>query len=56
MSLGLTCPVEGCSATCEGETEDEVMELAEEHAADKHPDLELDKDTVREIKANIKEV
>jgi|AntRauTorcE11898_2_1112593.scaffolds.fasta_scaffold00070_67 predicted small metal-binding protein len=56
MTERLECPVEGCHATIEGETEQEVMAQAEEHAASSHPELELDDETVENIESNITEV
>lgn len=56
MTLELVCPVDGCDATCSGETEDDILEQATEHAEDAHPDLELDDDTVATIKDEIEEV
>ena len=42
----LECLVDGCSATIEAETEQEVMAQSEEHAKSSHPELELDDETV----------
>ncbi|MFO8114384.1 MAG: DUF1059 domain-containing protein [Halorubrum sp.] len=56
MTKRLECPMEGCHATIEGETEQEVMAQAEEHAGSSHPELELDDETVETIKSNITEV
>jgi len=56
MSLELTCPIDGCDAVCAGESEDEILEQAEAHAADAHPDLELDDATVQTLKDGIEEV
>lgn len=55
MSKRLDCPLEGCHASIEGETEDEIMAQAEEHAASAHPDLELDAETVETIRSSIRE-
>ena len=52
----LECPVDGCSATIEAETEEEVMAQAEEHAGGSHPELELDDETVEEIRSSIIQV
>ncbi|WP_435073249.1 DUF1059 domain-containing protein [Halorubrum sp. HHNYT27] len=49
----LECPIDGCSATIEAETEEEVMAQAKEHANSSHPDLELDDETVENIRSNI---
>lgn len=56
MTKRLDCFVEGCHETIEGETEEEVVGKATEHAQNEHPDLELDDETVMEIKSNIKDV
>lgn len=56
MSQQLHCVVEGCDASITEESEEEVLETAEEHAAEAHPDLELDEETVETIKENIEEV
>lgn len=48
--------MDGCHATIEGETEDEVMSQAGDHAASSHPELEMDDETVENIKSNIKDV
>ena len=42
----LECLVDGCSATIEAETEQEVMAQSEEHAKSSHPEVELDDETV----------
>ena len=52
----LECPIDGCSAVIESETEQEVMTQAEEHAGESHPDLELDDETVESIRSSIIEV
>jgi predicted small metal-binding protein len=56
MTKKLECPLEGCHATIEAETEQEVMAQAEEHAASSHPELELDEETVENIRSNIQDV
>ncbi|MDG5775654.1 DUF1059 domain-containing protein [Haloarculaceae archaeon H-GB2-1] len=56
MSLELDCPVDGCTGVCTGESESEVMEQAEAHVNDAHPDLELDEETVEGLKASIESV
>lgn len=53
MTRKLECIVDGCTATIEAESDDAVMEHASEHAADAHPDLDLDEPTVRELRSNI---
>ena len=52
----LECIVDGCSATIEAETEEEVMAQAEEHAKSSHPEVELDDETVDKIKSSIIQV
>jgi predicted small metal-binding protein len=56
MTKKLECPVDGCHATIEAQTEEEVMAQAEDHAASSHPELELDDETVANIRSNIKDV
>lgn len=56
MTKRLDCPLEGCHARIEGETEDQIMGQAQQHAANVHPDLELDEETVEEIRSQIKTV
>lgn len=56
MARELHCVVEGCDASINEETEEEVLEAAEEHATEAHPDLELDEETVETIRDNIEEV
>jgi predicted small metal-binding protein len=52
----LECPIDGCSATIEAETEEAIMDQAEEHASSSHPDLELDDETVETIRSSIIQV
>lgn len=56
MTKRLECPIEGCHATIEAETEQEVMAQVEEHANGSHPDLELDDETVEDIRSKITDV
>ena len=56
MSKQLNCPMEGCHASIEADSEDEVMAQAQAHAESAHPELELDEETVASIKAQIKDV
>lgn len=56
MSHELECVIDGCDAEIHEDSEEEVLEAAEEHAAEAHPDLELDDETVEVIKDNIEEV
>jgi predicted small metal-binding protein len=56
MTMHLDCPVDGCSASIEGDTEESVLSQAEAHAAETHPDMEMDDETVSMIKSNIREV
>jgi len=53
MTETLECPMGGCHATVEGETGDEVMSQAEDHAASSRPEVELDDETVETLKSNI---
>lgn len=56
MTKRLECIVEGCHATIEGETDEEIVGKATEHAQNKHPDVELDDETVEDIRSNIEDV
>lgn len=56
MSKRLDCFMEGCDATIEAETEEEVMAQVEDHAATAHPDLALDEETVGTIRGHIRDV
>lgn len=56
MSKRLDCIVDGCHATVEADSADAVMEEAEAHAREAHPELELDEATVRSLRSNIREV
>ncbi|MDS0258124.1 DUF1059 domain-containing protein [Haloarcula sp. S1CR25-12] len=56
MAQQLSCVVDGCEATITEETVAEILEVAEGHAAEEHPDLELDEGTVETLKENIEEV
>lgn len=56
MTKRLECPLEGCHATIEAESEQDVMAQAEEHANSSHPGLELDEETVENLRSNIKDV
>ena len=40
MTKELQCVVDGCEASIEVETEEEIFEQAENHASEAHPDLE----------------
>lgn len=55
MTLQLECPVDGCAGTCEGDSEEAVLEQAKDHVANAHPDLDLDDETVDQLKADIQE-
>jgi predicted small metal-binding protein len=56
MAQRLDCIVDGCDATIEGESESAVLTRAEAHAAEAHPDLQIDEETMETIRANIREV
>ncbi|WP_254829856.1 DUF1059 domain-containing protein [Haloglomus salinum] len=56
MSKRLDCVIDGCQATVEAETEEELLEHVQAHAAEEHPDLELDEETVAVVKENIQTV
>lgn len=53
MAKRLDCPLEGCHASIEAETEDEIMEQAVAHAGSAHPELELTDETVADIRSSI---
>lgn len=55
MGKELECVLEGCHATIEAETEEEIMSRATDHAAAAHPELELDDETVETLRSNIQE-
>ena len=55
MTKRLECVIEGCHATIEAETEEEVMAQAQEHAGEAHPELELDPETVATIRGAIQD-
>lgn len=55
MTMHLDCPVDGCDASIEGDTEASVLSQAEDHAADAHPDMEMDEETVSMIQSHIRE-
>jgi predicted small metal-binding protein len=56
MTKRLDCVIDGCHASIEAETEDEIMARAQEHAAEAHPDVELDEETVEMIRGNVRDV
>jgi predicted small metal-binding protein len=56
MTKRLDCPMDGCHATIEADTEREIMAQAEAHAAESHPDLELTDETVENIRSKIQDV
>jgi predicted small metal-binding protein len=56
LSKRLECFIEGCDATIEADTEAAVMAQAEAHAAEVHPDLDLDEETVSAIRERIQDV
>lgn len=55
MTKRLECVIEGGHATIEAESEDAVVAQAGAHAADAHPDLELDEETVETIMSNVRD-
>jgi predicted small metal-binding protein len=54
--MQLHCPVDGCEATIEADSEEAVMLRAEEHARESHPEMELDEATVAELRGRIRDV
>lgn len=53
MTKRLDCPMDGCHASIEADSEEEIMNRAAEHAERAHPDLELDEETIADIKSKI---
>lgn len=56
MTHELDCVIDGCEASISEDSEEAVLDRAEEHAAEAHPELELDDETVETIRENIEEV
>lgn len=56
MTMRLDCPLEGCHASIEADTEEAIMAQVGDHAEDAHPDLELDEETVESIRSGIQEL
>lgn len=55
MVKKLDCPMDGCTAHIEAETEEEVMAQVEGHARNAHPEMELDEETVERIRSKIRD-
>lgn len=55
MTKHLDCVVDGCDASIEAESETAVMERAQAHAQEEHPDLTLDEETVELVRSNIRD-
>jgi predicted small metal-binding protein len=55
MTKQLDCPMEGCHASIEAETEEEIMAQAAAHAQTAHPDLTLDEETLTSIRSSIRD-
>ncbi|MWG34177.1 DUF1059 domain-containing protein [Halomarina oriensis] len=56
MTKHLDCVVDGCAASIEAESEDDVMAQVETHVQQEHPDLDLDDETVEMVRSNIRTV
>lgn len=56
MSKRLDCPLTGCHETIDGETDEEVMGKAADHAQNAHPDVDLDDEMMQSIRSNIRDV
>ena len=54
MSMFLECIVPGCSIHLVGESEEEVMRHAAQHAAKEHDMADIDPPTVQKIRAAIR--
>lgn len=52
----LECPLDGCQATIGAESETEAVAQAEAHMSSAHPELDLDDETVENIKSSITDV
>ncbi|WP_435333522.1 DUF1059 domain-containing protein [Haloarchaeobius sp. TZWWS8] len=55
MPKKLECIIPGCDATIEAETEELVMAQVETHAKKAHPEMDLDRETIDSIRANIED-
>lgn len=53
MTRKLDCPVDGCHATIEAESDEEVMQQAQSHASKQHPDMEMDEETMDSLRSRI---
>lgn len=53
MTRRLDCIAEGCTASIEGETDEEILEQAAAHASNAHPDLDLNDEFVAELRSHI---
>ncbi len=47
--------VDGCTATIEADSAEEVLERAQEHTRTAHPDLKLDPATMSETRSSIRD-
>ncbi|MDZ7701861.1 MAG: DUF1059 domain-containing protein [Halobacteriales archaeon] len=56
MTKRLDCIMEGCDASIEGETEEEIMAEVEPQVAEAHPELELTEETVQTVRDHIQDV
>lgn len=56
MSKRLACPPEGCHATIDADTEEDVMDQVASHAGSAHPELELDDAMVADLRSQIQDV
>jgi predicted small metal-binding protein len=53
MPRHLECVVDGCDAVIEADTDDAIIEQAQAHAREAHPDLDIDDEVERELRSNI---
>lgn len=55
MGKRLDCPMEGCHAHIEGDSEEDILDQAASHAEEAHPDLVLDEATVADLRSQIQD-
>ncbi|NHN41492.1 DUF1059 domain-containing protein [Halorubellus sp. JP-L1] len=53
MPRHFECIVDGCDAVIEADTDDAIVEQAQAHARENHPDLEMDDEMERRIRSEI---
>lgn len=53
MPRHLECVVDGCDAVIEADTDDAIIDQANEHVEEHHPDMEVDDETERQLRSEI---